>query len=56
MDLNHINKSGNYNRSFALGVIFNDAFIMVEAGYRMAADSLALIADANCDLCFCPGS
>jgi cobalt-zinc-cadmium efflux system protein len=36
-----------YNRSFAIGVILNIAFVAVEAGYGIFADSLALLTDAG---------
>jgi len=38
------------NRAFALGIILNTAFVLVEAGYGIYADSLALIADAGHNL------
>lgn len=41
---------GNYNRAFAIGVTLNLAFVAIEAGYGIAADSLALIADAGHNL------
>ncbi len=39
-----------YNRAFALGVILNIGFVTVEFGYGLAADSLALVADAGHNL------
>lgn len=42
----HHHDSTNYNRAFALGVLLNAAFVLIEAGYGIAAGSLALIADA----------
>jgi cobalt-zinc-cadmium efflux system protein len=50
MDHDHDNKVGNYNRSFAFGVILNIAFVAIEAIYGIFADSLALIADAGHNL------
>lgn len=41
---------GNYNRAFAIGVTLNVAFVAIEAAYGVAADSLALIADAGHNL------
>lgn len=40
----------NFNRAFALGVALNTGFVLIEAGYGMAAGSLALIADAGHNL------
>lgn len=50
MSHNHNNGIGNYNRSFAIGVILNIIFVAIEAGYGIFADSLALIADAGHNL------
>ncbi len=48
---NHHNHAiNNYNRSFAIGVILNIAFVAIEAVYGIFADSLALIADAGHNL------
>jgi cobalt-zinc-cadmium efflux system protein len=46
----HNHEKGNYNRSFAIGVILNIAFVVIEAGYGLFADSLALLADAGHNL------
>lgn len=40
----------NFNRAFAIGVALNLAFVIIEFGYGLAADSLALIADAGHNL------
>lgn len=40
----------NYNRSFALGVLLNVLFVVIEAGYGISAKSMALIADAGHNL------
>jgi len=50
MSHDHSHKIGNYNRSFAIGVILNIAFVVIEVGYGVFADSLALIADAGHNL------
>ncbi|QDU80960.1 Cadmium, cobalt and zinc/H(+)-K(+) antiporter [Polystyrenella longa] len=42
--------SQNYNRSFALGVILNLIYIVVEAVYGILSGSLALLADAGHNL------
>lgn len=46
MNHNHNHHDGNYNRAFAIGITLNVAFVVIEAGYGVLADSLALIADA----------
>jgi cobalt-zinc-cadmium efflux system protein len=46
----HQHTPANYNRAFALGVLLNIGFVIVEFSYGMAADSLALIADAGHNL------
>jgi len=50
MSNNNNHEAGNYNRSFAIGVILNIVFVAIEAGYGVFADSLALIADAGHNL------
>jgi len=50
MSHDHSHGIGNYNRSFAIGVILNIIFVGIEAGYGILADSLALIADAGHNL------
>lgn len=40
----------NINRAFAVGVALNLAFVLVEAVYGVAADSLSLLADAGHNL------
>jgi cobalt-zinc-cadmium efflux system protein len=50
MSHDHSHEIGNYNRSFAVGVILNIAFVVIEVGYGVFADSLALIADAGHNL------
>jgi len=47
---NHSNAPASYNRAFALGILLNIGFVIIEFGYGMAADSLALIADAGHNL------
>jgi cobalt-zinc-cadmium efflux system protein len=46
----HNHQIGNYNRAFAIGVLLNVIFVAIEAGYGVAAGSLALIADAGHNL------
>lgn len=40
----------SYNRAFAIGVLLNVVFVVIEAAYGILADSLALIADAGHNL------
>ncbi len=47
---NHNHGVHNYNRSFAIGIILNTAFVIIEAGYGLFADSLALLSDAGHNL------
>jgi len=46
----HSHAPANYNSAFAIGVLLNIAFVIIEFGYGMVADSLALIADAGHNL------
>lgn len=50
MSHNHSHNIGNYNRSFAIGVLLNIIFVTIEAGYGIFANSLALLADAGHNL------
>ncbi len=50
MSHDHAHHSQNYNRAFAIGVILNLIFVVIEAGYGVAAGSLALVADAGHNL------
>lgn len=50
MSHSHNHQKSNYNRAFAIGVILNVVFVAIEAGYGVAAGSLALIADAGHNL------
>ncbi|MBC7370231.1 MAG: cation transporter [Bdellovibrionaceae bacterium] len=40
----------NFNRAFAIGIVLNLAFVIIEASYGFIANSLALIADAGHNL------
>lgn len=46
----HNHHTANYHRAFAVGVLLNTIFVVIEAGYGVAAGSLALIADAGHNL------
>lgn len=50
MPPDHNHQISNYNRAFAIGVMLNVIFVAIEAGYGVAAGSLALIADAGHNL------
>jgi len=50
MGHDHSHDVSNYNRSFAIGVVLNVIFVVVEVGYGLFADSLALLADAGHNL------
>jgi len=50
MSHDHNHQTSNYNRAFAVGVMLNVIFVAIEAGYGVAAGSLALIADAGHNL------
>jgi cobalt-zinc-cadmium efflux system protein len=43
----HHHEIHNYNRSFAIGIVLNLIFVIIEVAYGLVADSLALIADAG---------
>jgi len=46
----HHHEIHNYNRSFGIGIALNVIFVIIEVGYGLYADSLALIADAGHNL------
>ena len=50
MSHDHNHQISNYNHAFAIGVMLNVIFVAIEAGYGLAAGSLALIADAGHNL------
>ena len=50
MSHDHNHQISNYNLAFAIGVMLNVIFVAIEAGYGVAAGSLALIADAGHNL------
>jgi cobalt-zinc-cadmium efflux system protein len=47
---NHHHGPANYNRAFAMGVVLNVGFVIVEAAFGIMAGSLALLADAGHNL------
>lgn len=46
----HAHGPVRFDRAFAIGIGLNLAFVAIEAGYGLAADSLALLADAGHNL------
>jgi cobalt-zinc-cadmium efflux system protein len=46
----HHHHAINYNRAFAVGVVLNIGFVVIEAVYGILSDSLALLADAGHNL------
>jgi cobalt-zinc-cadmium efflux system protein len=50
MEAGHNHAPVNYNRAFAIGFVLNIGFVIVEAGFGVWADSLALLADAGHNL------
>ena len=47
---NHSHAPADFNRAFAIGVVLNTTFVVVEATYGFLANSLALLADAGHNL------
>ncbi len=48
--MTHVHAPNHYNRIFAVAVALNVGFVIVEAGFGVAAHSLALLADAGHNL------
>ena len=46
----HSHAPADFGRAFAIGIGLNVAFVLVEAGYGLASNSLALLADAGHNL------
>src|SRR5210317_1694236 len=46
----HHHAPADYNRAFAIGVVLNITFVVVEVVYGLIADSLALLTDAGHNL------
>src|SRR3979490_1240344 len=46
----HSHGPANYDRAFAIGIALNIGFVVIEAAYGIAANSLALLADAGHNL------
>jgi len=45
--MQHHHQMNTHNRAFAIGIALNVLFIIIEGGYGIVADSLALLADAG---------
>ncbi|MGH8476212.1 MAG: cation diffusion facilitator family transporter [Methylococcales bacterium] len=50
MSTGHHHSAPDYNRAFAIGIVLNLGFVIIETAYGVVADSLALIADAGHNL------
>ena len=46
----HVHAPASFGRAFAIGIALNIAYLLTEAGYGVAAHSLALVADAGHNL------
>ncbi|PZQ86804.1 MAG: cation transporter [Leifsonia xyli] len=46
----HSHAPANFGKAFAIGIGLNTAFVIIEAGYGFASNSLALVADAGHNL------
>ncbi|WP_421852929.1 cation diffusion facilitator family transporter [Novosphingobium sp.] len=46
----HHHAPASFGRAFAIGIALNSAFVLIEAGYGIAAGSMALVADAGHNL------
>ncbi|WP_298962805.1 cation diffusion facilitator family transporter [uncultured Methylobacterium sp.] len=46
----HVHAPADFGRAFAIGIALNLGFVVVEAGYGFASDSVALLADAGHNL------
>ena len=46
----HSHAPADFGRAFAIGVVLNSAFVLVEAGFGLWSGSMALVADAGHNL------
>ena len=46
----HAPAQGSHGRAFAIGILLNSAFVLVEAGFGLWSGSMALVADAGHNL------
>lgn len=49
-DHTHVHAPANFSTAFAVGIVLNTAFVVIEAGYGIASNSMALLADAGHNL------
>jgi cobalt-zinc-cadmium efflux system protein len=49
-DHGHHHGAGDYGGAFAIGVLLNSAFVLIEAGFGLWSGSMALVADAGHNL------
>lgn len=47
MSISHNHTPRNYSKAFAIGITLNIIFVIIELGYGLAYDSMALISDAS---------
>ncbi len=47
---NHSHEISNYNKAFGIGIGLNIGYVLIEAGYGIVVNSMALIADAGHNL------
>jgi cobalt-zinc-cadmium efflux system protein len=50
LDQGHDRSPADYGRAFAIGVLLNSAFVLIEAGFGIWSGSMALVADAGHNL------
>src|SRR3954451_2028544 len=46
----HVHAPASFGRAFAIGIALNTAFVLIEAGFGIASNSVALVADAGHNL------
>ena len=46
----HSHAPANFGRAFAIGIVLNTSFVIIEAGYGFLSNSTALLADAGHNL------
>jgi cobalt-zinc-cadmium efflux system protein len=46
----HVNALASFGKAFAIGIALNSAFVLIEGGYGIIANSMALLADAGHNL------
>jgi cobalt-zinc-cadmium efflux system protein len=46
----HVHAPASFGTAFAIGIILNTGFVLIEAGYGIASNSVALVADAGHNL------